>query len=121
MNPRPDADVVRAAIAAFPELACLLDLVKSGWRFTSVLNNGEVTSVHGLRVWPQGWADAIGVLYTTDSQGLRANHAGDVVWKREGGLVDVVTGLLELPAPDERLAPRLAIGVAPPLWTPKGY
>jgi hypothetical protein len=74
----------------------------------------------GVRAWPNCWADAFGVRYTTDAQGVRVNPDGNVVWKCDGGLVEVVAGLLELPEPDERTAPRLAIGRTPPLWTPGG-
>ncbi|MFL6141751.1 MAG: hypothetical protein ACJ72N_07765 [Labedaea sp.] len=40
------------------------------------------------------------------------------MWQREGGLVDVIDGLMELPAPNESGAPRLVRGTAPRLWTP---
>lgn len=64
------------------------------------------------------WTDAIGVRYTTDAQGLRADPTGHVVWKREGSLAEIVCALPELPAPGARNAPHLAIGSAPQLWTP---
>lgn len=37
------------------------------------------------------------------------------VWKREGGLVEVIDGLVELLAPDDPKAPQLAKATAPEL------
>ena len=56
--------------------------------------------------------------FTTDAMGLRADHAGGVVWSIEGTLVEVLDGLTALPAPFERGAPHPANGAAPTLWTP---
>jgi hypothetical protein len=115
----PPSRADRTALAAFPELACLLELRDAGWVFaTTVDNDNQVACVQGVRTWPRGWADAIGIRYTTDTQGLRVDHSGHIVWKLEGGLSEVVNGLLALPAPNSQGAPTLAIGTAPPLWTP---
>jgi hypothetical protein len=111
----------QAAVAEFPELRALVGLREEGWRFTAAVHHGEVSSVHGVHVWPGGWADAIGVLSTSDTQGVRADRSGQLVWKREGCLLDVVGHLLELPAPETRTAPRLALGTAPPLWLPRNW
>lgn len=74
-----------------------------------------------MRVWPQGWSDALGILDRTDAQAVRADPSGHAVWKCEGGVVEVVEALRELPTPGSRLAPRLMIGMATPmLWTPGG-
>ena len=111
----------RAAVREFPELQALLSLCDdSGWRFTATVNGqGEVVSVHGVRIWPLDWTDAVGILDRADAQAVRADPAGHAVWKREGGLVEVVAALRDLPPPDARTAPRLVIGTAPPmLWTP---
>jgi hypothetical protein len=116
-----DDAAVRAAISEFPQLRALVDLATAGWRFATGIHDGEVTSVHGVYAWPDGSADAIGVLSATDVQGVRADHTGHIVWKREGRLTDVVYGLLELPAPGLRTAPRLARGIAPALWHPGGW
>jgi hypothetical protein len=111
----------QAALAEFPELEALMLLrQETGWAFAASVHNGEVTSVQGVRVWPRDWADAIGILDRKDAQAVRANPTGHIVWKREGGLIEVVEGLLGLPAPDERTAPHLVIGIAPTLWTPGG-
>lgn len=114
-----DEQAIKAAVGEFPELRGLLDLCDAGWVFAASADEVGVTAVQGVRVWPHGWADAIGVLDRTDAQGVRADDTGHVVWRREGGLVEVVEGLLSLPVPGSRGAPRLAIGVAPPLWTPR--
>jgi hypothetical protein len=112
------SDATQAAVAEFPELAHLADLVSGGWVFVPVLTDGQLSAVQGARIWPTYWADVIDVRYTTDAQALRADPDGHVVWKHEGTLVDVVQALLELPAPDAVPAPRLAIGAAPRLWAP---
>jgi hypothetical protein len=112
---------VTAAIRAFPELRVLLLLCQDQrWRFAAKVDaRGEVASVHGVRVWPREWTDALGILDRTDAQAVRADPDGHAVWKREGHLVDVVAALWELPSPEERAAPRLVIGTAPPmLWIP---
>jgi hypothetical protein len=111
---------VGAAVAAFPELRALADLKSAGWQFATATCDGEVIAIQGVYAWPDGWADAIGVRYVTDAQGVRVDHTGALVWKRDGSLTEVAYGLLELPAPGTRTAPRLAIGLAPPLWTPGG-
>lgn len=113
----------RAAVVEFPELRVLMELHRdSRWRFTAAVNGQrEVVSVHGVRIWPLGWTDAVGILDRTDAQAVRADPAGHAVWKREGGVVEVVEALRDLPSPDARTAPRLVIGTAAPmLWTPGG-
>lgn len=74
-----------------------------------------MVQVNGLREWPGGWVDALRVRYVTDAAGLRSDHAGGVTWQREGTLVEVVDGLISLPMPGERTAPRLVIAHAPVL------
>jgi hypothetical protein len=106
-----------AALAQFPELQRLIDLRDAGWLFLPTIADGEVIQVHGVRTWPEGWADAVRVRYTTDAAGLRNDHTGGVTWQREGTLTEVVDGLIALPAPSGRLAPRLVIARGPMLWT----
>jgi hypothetical protein len=118
MSRRINDDAVRAAVAEFPELAHLVDLVRGDWLFLPVVRDGVVVLLRGVRTWPNYWADAIGVRYTTDAQALRIDPAGELVWKHEGTLAEVVHSVLELPEPEARTAPRLVIGSAPPLWTP---
>lgn len=110
-----------AAVAAFPEVRRLLHLVDAGWTFLEPFTaNGQVMQVQAYRPWPGGWIDVIRVRATTDAAGARSD-GGDparLVWSRDGGVDEVVTALLELPAPGAALAPRLAKGTAPRLWVP---
>ncbi len=108
----------RAALAEFPEIQHLLDLRAAGWSFMPVWNaDGELYQVNGVRTWPGGYADALGVRYTTDAAALRCDHTGGVLWQREGTLAEVVDGLLTLPAPDDPSAPRLVTATVPSLWS----
>ena len=126
---RHDADA--AAIAAFPELAALVQIRDAGWAFLPpVTVNGAITEIDGLRTWPTGWFDAIRIRSASDVLGIRTD-CGDppgIVWERTGGLVEIIDALIELPPPDARTAPRRVIGAAPRLvivpgprlWTPGG-
>ena len=105
MNGPIRTDEVRAAIAEFPELVHLADMVADGWLFLPIVTGGEVTLVCGVRTWPNHWADAIGIRSSTDAQGVRADPDGHLVWKREGRMAEVVHALRDLPAPETRTAP----------------
>ncbi|MGC7102741.1 hypothetical protein ACPZ19_49425 [Amycolatopsis lurida] len=109
------------ALATFPELRRLADLLIAGWMFLPVHDrDGELIEVRGVRTWPgTGTADALMVRYATDAAALRTDHAGGVVWQREGDLAEVVDGLLALPPPDAPGAPHLVKATAPMLWTPQ--
>ncbi|GAB3489116.1 hypothetical protein [Amycolatopsis cihanbeyliensis] len=109
------------ALAAYPELRRLMELRDAGWMFLPHTDpDGELVEVRGVRAWPgTGSADALLVRYVTDAAALRSSADG-VVWQREGGLVEVVDGLLTLPAPGTPGAPRLVRGSAPgKLWLPR--
>lgn len=69
-----------------------------------------------VQIW--GENDAIAVRSSNDAarSNMFATHA--VVWKVEGGLMEVVADLLELPAPGEPGAPVRLIRVPSRLWTP---
>jgi hypothetical protein len=109
----------RAALAAYPQLCRLIELRGGGgWFFRPVQVNGQLELLTGSRVWPLGWSDAMAIRDLGDTKAFRCDPAGGAVWKHEGGLVDVLDALLELPAPDEPKAPRLVRGKAPALWTP---
>ena len=95
-------DTLAAATAAFPELARLADLRAAGWTFLPSIDDGELIAVQGVRTWPGGWADAIGIRYLTDAQGLRADPAGHIAWRYEGGMVEVIDALLTLPLPGQK-------------------
>jgi hypothetical protein len=102
-----------AALTEYPELQRLIDLRGAGWMFLPTVVDGELVEVHGVRTWPEGWADALRVRYTTDAAGLRNDYTGGVTWQREGTLAEVIDGLIALPAPSDRLAPRLVIARRP--------
>ena len=104
------------ALVEFPQLQRLIDLRNAGWTFLPTTVNGEITEIHGLRVWPEGWADALRVRYVTDARAVRGDHSGAITWQHDGGLTEVIDGLMSLPAPDDRLAPRLVIAPAARLW-----
>ncbi|WP_158852379.1 hypothetical protein [Saccharothrix deserti] len=110
-----------AAVRAFPALAGLVAIRDAGWQFVHQrVVDGVPTEVDGFRLWPDGRHDAIRVRSSTDAMALRAD--GDeppgIVWERAGSLSDVVEGLLSLPAPTQRFAPRLIVASAPALWLP---
>lgn len=106
------------SLVLYPELQRLVDLRDAGWSFSPRHNpDGELVGINGLRVWPEGQADALRVKSPTDTAALRCDHTGGVLWERQGTLVEVVDGLLELPLPGARLAPCLVSGTVP-LWTP---
>jgi len=107
-----------AALAEFPELRRLVDLLRAGWQFLPVSSGEEFVEVRGVRVWPDEGVDAITMRFTTDAAGLRRDRYGDVVWERAGDLADVIDGLLALPAPSDPAAPRLVLRTSTRLWTP---
>lgn len=109
------ADHQAAALAAHPELQRLIDLSLAGWTWMppEVDDGGHVVEVHGMRTWPGGFADAVRIRYTTDAMAVRVDFEGGIVWRREGGLADVVDDLIALPSPGTRGAPRLVIGHVP--------
>ena len=113
--------LMRDALREFPELHALISLRQDGgWRFAAkVADEGGIISIHGIRIWPQEWTDAVGILDRCDAQAVRANSDGHAVWKHECGVTDVIDALRELPPPGMRMAPRLVVGTAAPtLWTP---
>lgn len=101
----------------YPELQRIIDLCAAGWCFVPRVECGEMAELRGVRTWPGGWADALLVRYVTDARGVRVDHAGGITWQREGTLAEVVDGLLTLPAPGDRAAPRVVVGRVPTLWT----
>ena len=109
-----------AAFAVHPELRRLAELREGGgWLFTHFDVEHEVTELTtGVRVWPDGSADALGVRGLTEVQAARTNPLGELVWKREGDLASVLDELLELPPPGHPLAPRLVIPEIPPPMLP---
>ena len=115
MNP----DAERLAVAEFAELRRLIELRDSGhWLFLPTVHDDETIDLRGVRTWPDGSADAIRVCFTTDAAGVRTDRDGGVVWRLEGGLVEVVDELIALPAPGAPGAPRLVKGTSGGWRTP---
>jgi hypothetical protein len=109
----------RAALAAYPQLERLISLRDGGgWFFQPVQVQGELELLTGWRRWPDGWSDAIAIRDLGDARAFRCDPLGGEVWKREGGLVEVIDGVVELPAVDDPRAPQLVKARAPELWTP---
>lgn len=98
-----------AAVAAYPPLQHLLDLLDGGWRFLPIV----AAQLDGFRRWPDGWTDGIRVRHAGDALGIRTDRDQRIVWEFSGSLGEVVGELLLLPAPGHRLAPRLARGHGP--------
>jgi len=96
-------------------LPCVLVV---GGFFQPIQVEGELELVTGSRMWPERWSDALAIRGQGDAKGFRCDPVGGVVWQREGGLVEVVEGLVELPGPDEPGAPQLVKSRAPRLWVP---
>lgn len=117
------AEVIAAALAAHPELQRLLDLDAAGWTWMPppLDEEGTPLEVHGVRVWsgePPD-VDALRIRSATEAAAVRTDWQGGVLWRRDGGLVEVIDKLLELPPPASPFAPRLVIGSAPrDLWLP---
>jgi hypothetical protein len=119
VNGNHHTQVDQAVLRAYPELCRLLELrMDGGWFFQPVLVAGELELLTGARSWPHGWSDAIAIRDVSDAKAFRCDPAGGEVWQREGGLVEVIDGLVELPAPDQPGAPRLVKARAKKLWTP---
>jgi hypothetical protein len=90
----------------FPELQRLVDLRMAGWKFIARHDAvRELDQVDGLRMWPEGHADALKVRSQTDASAVRFDPAGGLRWSSTGTVVDVVDALLALPIPSDPLAP----------------
>jgi hypothetical protein len=113
-------DREREALAAHPDLhrlAALRD--QGGWRFLHREDGaGNIERTTGYSVWPDGSTDVLEFTGPTDARACRTDCDGSIVWSSSGRLLDVINGLLELPPPGARNAPRLASGSARLLWTP---
>jgi hypothetical protein len=109
------------ALRRFPELRELVTLRQADWKFRLIGDRdkgieGVVASYSRKQftdaLWIYDQNTVIGVRILDDKLG------GGTVWsKQEGTLPEVVTELLSLPEPDDRLAPRLVKGSSL-LWTP---
>jgi len=113
-----DADAVRL----YPELAGLITLRDSGWRFLPVdTADGRPVELDGFRAWPGGYVDGLRIYSATNVLGIRTapDEPPSVVWEMVDTLPEVIAALLALPVPWDRLAPRLATASAPTLWVPQ--
>jgi hypothetical protein len=109
------------ALRRFPELRELVTVRQAGWTFRLIGDRekgieGIVASYSQKQytdaLWIYDQSTVIGVRILDDS------HGGGTVWSKEDGtLPEVVTELLGLPDPDDRLAPKLVKGSSV-LWTP---
>lgn len=95
-------------------------LVGRGWDFTPGFDDdGHLDRLLGAFTWESdGVVDALRIKGPTDVGAMRADHAGGLLWEREGTVDFVLEQLLELPPPEDRRAPRLVRASAPVLWTP---
>lgn len=111
----------RISLTLYPELSRILEM-REGNRWVLGFesdDSGTILLVHGARMWPGGWSEAVAIRGRDDARACRLDPAHGEVWLREGGLVDVLDGLIDLPAPHEPNAPRLVrAGTAPQLWLP---
>ncbi|MPZ82135.1 MAG: hypothetical protein GEV28_17760 [Actinophytocola sp.] len=108
------------AVVRYPALSRLVALREDHrWTFSiECVEDGGVDLVAGGRLWPNGWSEAIAVRDTNDVRAFRLDPSWGEVWSREGGLIEVVDTLLELPEPGRTGAPTLVKGLAPRLWVP---
>jgi hypothetical protein len=115
-----NVDAQEAALAAYPQLARVIDMRAAGWRFSLVSYEG-ITQVKGIYVWHTTslrWGDMIQIRNSDDAAAIRLNPGKELVWKYEGDMAGAIDALLELPHPDQQNAPRLARGTLRGLWTP---
>ncbi|MGW5052490.1 hypothetical protein [Actinokineospora sp. NPDC004072] len=109
-----------SAVARFPELAELVALRTSGWRFRPLADErGALLCIAGCRCHRMH-TDALYLFDRTRVVGVRLleGDGGGVVWLRDGSdLAEIVRDLVSLPAPGEPGAPNLVIR-STALWTP---
>lgn len=104
--------------AALGKLAVLRDLDNRAWRFIAPQDHqGDFLGVVGTRVHPDGTEDTFLFCDLADCHATRTTGDGQLVWKHDGNIGDVVDAICALPAPDSAKAPRDVIGPsAPSLW-----
>ncbi|MBV9846425.1 MAG: hypothetical protein JOZ47_15325 [Kutzneria sp.] len=103
----------------YPEFAELVRLRDAGMRFVPIVDaDGRITELTGFHGWPSGPVDAIRIRSPRDAVAMRIARDERILWETSGTLRDVVAMLLELPAPEHRVAPRLSLGSGPELWIP---
>ncbi|MEA5367195.1 hypothetical protein VA596_47245 [Amycolatopsis sp., V23-08] len=95
-------------------------LIRRKWLFLPGFDSeGQLDRVTGQFIWDvDGFVDALRVKSQTDAAAMRVQRGSGVVWDCNGTAAEVLQRLVELPAPSDRLAPRLVVAAAPRLWTP---
>lgn len=89
-----------------PAIQALATLAAAGWQ----LSKGSTPDVHiYLRNYSGGWPDVLTVLGEDDARAHRVNPDGYPVWRREGGVADVIDQVRELPLPGRPGAPTLVL------------
>ncbi len=104
-----------------PPLDRVRDLVRAG--FTGMLHHdehGEIVAVQATRV-RAGHIETVLIHDEHDALAARCRDDDDaaVVWHRTGSTADVITELLDLPAPYDRGAPTLVRRTPSELWIPR--
>ncbi|MFJ9782587.1 hypothetical protein ACIRSS_23600 [Amycolatopsis sp. NPDC101161] len=103
-----------------PAIEPFTSLLRRRWEYLPTFDaDGLLERFTGSFPWQvDGFVDALCVKSETDAAAIRVDHAGGKAWERDGGALDVLQQLVDLPAPSSPLAPRLVIGSAPRMWTP---
>jgi hypothetical protein len=105
-------------VDAFPEVRYVVALRDRGWQFVGIGDDDIAQVLIGTRSWPGGWTDHFYLGSETDCWAARTTHDNGLVWKQSGGLVEVASALLDLPAPDQPGAPTLILTRDPSLQAP---
>src|SRR5689334_463072 len=101
------------ALRRFPELRELVTLREAGWTFRLIGNRDKGVDGIVASYRQKQYTDALWVFAQHTIVGVRIlddRYGGGTVWTKDGTLPEVVTELLGLPDPDDRLAPRLVKG-----------
>jgi hypothetical protein len=102
---------VEEAIACYPELGRLFSLLVQPappWLFHLVRDsdNGETVGLMGVRMWPDGATDIIGILSQTQARAVRCDPLGRRMFLVEDTLLVTVNRVHEeLVNPSHPLAP----------------
>ena len=75
------------------------DLRDEGWLFLPAITHGDLTEMRALRVWYPGWQDLFRLRGADDAGAVRRDPAGNLIWRRDGSLTEVVAALRTLPEP----------------------
>ena len=94
-------------------------LIARGFRFQHVTNeHGQLSVIVGSYGWPGFW-DRIHILDEHAASAARMTADGDtIVWGYDGDTLSTISALLELPAPDDRSAPKRSRRAPSGLWLP---